>query len=101
MPDDSLILSALVVRFRAKLAAAPPTITLAEINAAADAALAALTSGKDVVNINFEGGGTGFQMNCNPSLMLAACNQILGEQSQTKVGTGTTHIDLSTQRIET
>jgi hypothetical protein len=51
--------------------------TEAEIKLIADQAFADLQSGKTVTSVTFEGGGTTAVVNCNPSILLAACEQVL------------------------
>ena len=99
MPDDPLILQTLTDYYRDALADA--VLTVAQVKAIRTTAIAALVSGTTIISLNFEGGGHTSQVNCNPALVAAACKTALAEVDQDDIGTGTTHIDLSTSRIET
>ena len=99
MPDDSIILTALVATFRRRLAA--DAAYSATLEGYADTALAHLAAGTTIVSLNLEGGGGSSIMNCNPSILLQAAETVLAEKDQTDIGTGVTHLDLSRSRIET
>ena len=99
MPDDSTILNALVATFRRRLAADAAYSTTLETYS--NQALAALAANTTIVSLNLEGGGGSSVMNCNPAIVLQACEQVLAEKDATDVGTGVTHLDLSRSRIET
>jgi hypothetical protein len=99
MPDDSTMLNALLATFRRRLAANAAYSTTLE--GYADKALAEMSAGTTIVSLNLEGGGGSSVVNCNPAILLQACEELLAEKDATDVGTGTTHLDLSLSRIET
>lgn len=104
MPDDAAIQTAIERAFRRKLAASPATITVADIEAHADRALAALADGRTVTQMNLEGGGGSGVINCSPSTLLNACETVLAEQTAGTsdiAPTGTRNLNLSDNRIET
>jgi hypothetical protein len=47
------------------------------IRTLADQAFAALTAGKTVVSVSYEGGSTSSVINCSPAVLLAACMDAL------------------------
>lgn len=53
--------------------------TAAEIKTIALAAFAALQDGKTVTSVSFEGGSTSALINCDPSVLLSACEDVLAD----------------------
>jgi hypothetical protein len=98
MPDDQFQVSALVGAFRRRLA--DDTIDLDDLKGYADAALAAVLARTEIMTLTMEGGSGSAEITCPASVVLAACEQVIAEQAATNAGTGTTHLNMSGQRIE-
>jgi hypothetical protein len=56
------------------------TKTNTEISGYADQAFADVLSGKTVTSITFEGGASSSVVNCNPTVLLGACEEVLFQQ---------------------
>lgn len=98
--DDAVKISALASAFRRKIADA--TLTLATLKGYADAALQAMLDGTTIINLTNEGGSTGAQITAEPSVVLAAANQVIDENPSTAIpSTGTTFLGMNFQRVET
>lgn len=72
-----------------------------EIQAIAVDAFAKMQDGVTVTSLSFEGGSTGAQINCNPELLLSACEDVLVELGVSKPALTTIFPKFSGQMIET
>lgn len=81
------------------------TKTLADIKALALEAFARQSDGTTVVEVTFEGGATRLAVNCPPSVLLAACENVIDSADPANplagVSGSTRYADLSGGRIET